>query len=118
VLRRDRQSAGVAGAMRPTPAEPTTLRAELRAIAGEDVNHAHRQIAAALGEYLGIAWELGKQERKMLDAALGRARYEAFLWVMGDRRWVQLVETLGGRLRRLCERLDAAGSTREAVGGA
>lgn len=84
----------------PLPPEPEALRAELRRAVADSPAEAHALVGAALAEYLGSAWSPELAHPALVRRVVEGSRYESYLWVMGDRRWSQLVDTLAGRLQR------------------
>lgn len=86
------------------PPEPESLRAELRALAGDDPSAASPAIVGALCSELWPAWRVplvpfavSSDDLGHVLAADGR---EAWLWVMGERNWAHTVEGLAGRVAR------------------
>ena len=84
----------------PLPPEPDAVRAALRLAVAEAPASADRLVSAALCEALATAWDEDVADATLLRRVVEGCRYEAFLWVMGDRRWSQLADTLAGRLQR------------------
>lgn len=100
------------------PPEPDALRAELRHAAAERPEEADALVAAALHGYLGGSWQVAGADVDLLAQVLEGAHYETRLWVMGDRRWRPLVDTIDGRMRRrrhVAERAGAAPAGRGTV---
>lgn len=91
----------------PLPPEPEALRGELRAAVAEAPEAAHDLVADALCRHLASRPGAERADGALLRQVVEGCRYEAFLWVMGDRRWGQLAETLLGRIQR--RRHDLAG---------
>ena len=84
----------------PAPPEPEGLRTELRLAVAEAPDAAHDLVAGALCDHAGSWPVLAGVDGDLLRRVAEGCRYEAFLWVMGDRRWSQLVDTLLGRIER------------------
>lgn len=82
------------------PAEPDELRAELRRSVAERPADAHALVGRSLAGYLWSAWGDDLAPLPLVRRVVDGSRYESYLWVMGDRRWAQLVDTLAGRLER------------------
>lgn len=82
------------------PPEPEALRAELRLAVAEAPDAAHDLVARALSHHLGSWPGMAPVDNDLLRRVADGCRYEAFLWVMGDRRWSQLADTLLGRIER------------------
>ncbi|HUZ19857.1 MAG TPA: hypothetical protein VMU75_04705 [Acidimicrobiales bacterium] len=96
-----------AGSISPSlrlPREPERLRRELRELAGEDPAAAKAVITKRLTERLWRAWrpELAPRggSSRALRNVIAADGVETWLWVLGDRRWDQLVEGLAGRVAR------------------
>ncbi len=75
----------------------------------ESPHEAHRLVADALVGYLTRAWGDEGAPPGLVRRVVDGCRYESYLWVMGDRRWSQLADTLAGRLQR--RRPHPAGAT-------
>lgn len=66
----------------------------------ESPHEADRLVADALAGYLSTAWADEDAPPGLVRRVIDGCRYESYLWVMGDRRWSQLADTLAGRLHR------------------
>lgn len=84
----------------PVPPDPEDLRATLRRVATEAPDEAHERIADALCDHLAGTWGTDIAHPALVRQVVESCRYESYLWVMGDRRWSQLADTLIGRLQR------------------
>lgn len=84
----------------PLPSEPVALRAELRAAVAESPDDAHVLVTDALTRHLSESWGPAEAEEPLVRRVVDGCRYESYLWVMGDRRWSQLADTLAGRVQR------------------
>jgi len=80
--------------------ESEALREQLRAAVGEDHMAAHALVETALTRYLLDAWHGTFVGEDLVGEVVAGCGYESWLWVMGDRRWAQLADTLAGRLYR------------------
>jgi hypothetical protein len=87
-----------------TDGEPLALRADLRHGAGEDPIVGK---VAAVDEVTSMLWSSWKAELESrgfditgFRAVVAGADHEVWLWIMGDRPYVQLVAALAGRALR------------------
>ena len=83
---------------------PERLRARLRALAGDDPARARTEIARVLTEHLwrrcGPQWRQRGGRKRLLREQVGALAAESWLWVMGDRTWPALEESILGRVER------------------
>jgi len=92
------------------PREPSTLRGTLHRAAVEDPDGASVLIGKELSLWLWRSWcdalRARGVTRSEVRAVLVDDRREAWLWVMGERTWAQLIDGLIGRVnRRLVDRV-------------
>jgi hypothetical protein len=93
------------------PEEPVALRQRTRALIEQDpgrgtaVVDAGSWIADPLWASWGPALELAGMDRARFDEIVAGYRRELWLWVMGERTWVQ---SAGGLLGRVQRRLPAS----------
>jgi hypothetical protein len=88
------------------PDEPVDMRVRLRAtlLAGPATPADRFGDDACIGLWLWGEWRptlepLGMDRETFIDLVVGYRR-EVWLWLMGERRWEQFVEGLGGRVAR------------------
>ena len=86
------------------PEEPTVLRAELYALVREEPAAARDAIATAICGELARAWDGDEEgvsiDRRALEGALAAASRETWLWVVGERTWMDTARGLAGRTAR------------------
>lgn len=86
------------------PEEPPALRAELRRLAGERPARARDEVARRLAALLWECWAPALREagagHELVRDQVGASAYETWLWVMGDRRFEDLADSLAGRVAR------------------
>jgi hypothetical protein len=84
--------------------EPTALQSELRGLVGEDPIAGKVRAVEAVAERLWQSWaselSLRGLDREHFGAIVLGADHEVWLWVMGDRPYVQLSAALAGRALR------------------
>ena len=86
------------------PPEPERARRELRRAAGSDPDRARREIDRRLTNLLWRSWAEPLRRhgarRALLAEQVSAIRTESWLWVMGDRSWAAVAESVAGRVVR------------------
>lgn len=92
----------------PARPEPVALRRALRALAGDDPvtgrSEATRRLAATLWRTWRAEFAPHGMTAKQFREVVAGAGQEVWLWVMGDRPFDQIQESIAGRARRRLER--------------